>query len=813
MRTLKFFLAVLFTSAVVFILNTRNPLGLEAPPLGKLLNPFTGFWQNAEPVCSSMPEQIVLEGLDDRVEVIFDERMVPHIFAGNKEDAFFAQGYLTAMNRLWQMDISVRSIGGRLSEVLGLVTLEVDRRHRRQGFLRAAENALNAWRRSPEEMALIDSYVAGVNAYIHSLAPADYPLEFKLLDYEPEAWTPLHTALFFKNMAETLCFRHEDLPATNALAVLDRELFNFLFPEYMRGQSPVIPSSVKWTFEPMPVAPKLPETLVGEVMPYRSLPQPPPFIGSNNWAVAGTKTASGHPILCNDPHLRLSLPSIWYELQIQTPEFNTYGVSLPGIPGIIIGFNEDIAWGVTNVGQDVLDWYALTWIDEAKTQYLLDDRVMDVEFVTDSIRVRGQKTPVIQRTKYTVWGPVVYESDDSPYQDLAMRWIAHDVPEEKPFYELGTFYQLMTGAGYADYDRALQGYDSPAQNFAFASREGDIAIRVNGRFPLKSEQQGRFIQDGSLSASAWQGSIPREQVPQVKNPARGFISSANQHSTDPSYPYYYNGSFDEYRGRYINQQLEKGQQLRVEDMKALQLDNYSLLAKEGRTAFLNLLDSLELQPEEAEIVETLRHWNGRFEKEAVEPVYFQALLDSTYRHTFDEFLLMADTVEMLFPDTWKFVEVLRTRPDHMLFDDPSTPVRERAADIVRRSLRELVASIQAGGRLHQKSWSELKDTRIMHLAGIEAFSSGYVPSGGYGQAPNAIKGRSGPSWRMIVELGPEVKAYGVYPGGQSGNPGSRFYDNMIEDWAKGNYYELFFMEDRRDRRHEVVHSLLMNHAK
>lgn len=809
MRTLKFVLALFLTGATIFFLDTRNPLGLEIPPLGKLLNPFTGFWQNADPADITLPDQLEIEGLSAKVEVVFDDRLVPHIFAENKEDAFFAQGYLTAMNRLWQMDISVRSIGGRLSEVLGPVTLEMDRRRRKQGFVRAAENALKAWQRSPEEMAMIDSYVAGVNAYIHSLSPAEYPLEFKLLDYEPEPWTALHSALFFKNMAETLCFRHDDLSASNALALLDEELFNFLFPDYMPGQSPVIPSTVEWAFEPVPIAPRAPETLVGEVMPHRPLPQPPPFIGSNNWAVAGSKTASGYPILCNDPHLTLSLPSIWYELQIHAPEFNAYGVSLPGLPGIIIGFNEDIAWGVTNVGQDVLDWYALTWLDKEKTQYLLDDEVREVEFVIDTIRVRGRKEPVIEQTRYTTWGPVVYESEDHSHHDLAMRWVAHDVPEEKPFYELGTFYQLMTGRNYTDYDRALNGYDSPAQNFAFASREGDIAIRVNGKFPLKQKQQGRFVQDGSMSASAWQGSIPREQVPQVKNPPRGFVSSANQHSTDPSYPYYYNGSFDEYRGRYINQQLGKAAKVDLEDMKALQLDNFSLLATEGTTAFLKTLDSLELSPEATAIVETLRQWDGRFEGEAIAPVYFQSLLDSTYRHTFDEFLLIADTVEVLFPDTWKFVEILRDFPDHRLFDNPSTPERERAADIVRRSLQELVSATAEGGALHQKTWSELKNTQIKHLAGIEAFSSGYVPSGGYGQAPNAVKGRTGPSWRMIVELGPELKAYGIYPGGQSGNPGSSFYDNMIEDWARGHYYSLFYMEDRQDRRQEVLHVLKM----
>lgn len=809
MRHVKFAGLLLLLGAGILFFETHHPLGTSLPPLGKLVNPYTGFWQNAEVVPSGEDRELVLQGLEKEVEIVFDERMTPHIFAQNIQDAAFAQGYVTAMHRLWQMDISVRSISGRLSEVLGEQTLEHDRRQRRLGFVQAGKNALKGWQRNPEEFAMLKAYAKGVNAYLATLAPAEYPVEYKLLDYAPEPWTPLHSALFFKNMAYTLCFRHDDLGAGNMRAVFGEELFSFLYPEYMPGQSPVIPEEVAWGFDTLPVQPSLPATLIGEALPYKGLPQPPPYVGSNNWAVSGAKTASGYPILANDPHLRLTLPSIWYEVQIQTPQLNAYGVSLPGVPGIIIGFNEHIAWGVTNVGQDVLDWYALTWLDEEKTRYLIDDQAQDVNIVRDTITVRGRQQPVVEEIKYTRWGPVVYESQDHPYRDFAMRWIAHDVPEEKDFYELGAFYRLMKARNHRDYVEALNGYESPAQNFAFAAGDGDIAMRVNGKFPLKRKGQGRFMQDGSLSANAWLGFIPMDQVPQVKNPERGFVSSANQHSTAPSYPYYYNGSFDEYRGRYINQRLGGMDNITLEDMMALQQDNASLLPGEATPVLLEHLDSLELTEAERHVVDELRRWDYRFEQEAVAPVYFQVLMDSIYRHTFDEHFALRDSMEVLMPDTWRLVDLLRQHPAHALFDHRLTPERETAPDIIGRALREVAALTAEGKALADHSWSTFKNTNIRHLGRIEAFSSGFVPSSGYREAPNAVSSSNGPSWRMVVELGEEVRAYGVYPGGQSGNPGSPHYDEMVDDWARGDYHELVLMKDPADPRQPVLYSLTL----
>ncbi len=806
MRQVKFFAALFLTGGLVWLLNTHQPFGTPLPPLGKLINPFTGFWQNGEPLQQGAGGQRTLDlpGLSQEVTVVYDERLVPHIFAANVRDAAYAQGYVTAMHRLWQMDMTVRSVSGRLSEVLGEATLERDRSMLRFGLVEAAERELSAWRKAPDDWALFQAYADGINAYIETLRPADYPLEYKLLDFAPEAWTPMHSALVQKSMAFTLCFSADDLPASNTRRLLGAGRFDFLFPEYNPRQSPVIPEEVRFAFEPVEPSPDSAGWFMSDLLPGPHLPRTPDYVGSNNWAVAPGRTAAGHPILCNDPHLSLTLPSIWYELQLHLPAFNAYGVSLPGAPGIIIGFNEAMAWGVTNVGHDVLDFYQMAWTDGTRTEYLFDGAPRAVRLKEERIAVRGRSQPLLDTVRYTVWGPVIDRYRGASHDGLAMRWIAHDLPDERPFYTGGTFYRLMAGRGYDDYRDALRGYDSPAQNFVFAARAGDIALQVNGKLPIKRAGQGRFVQDGSRSASAWQGFIPREQVPSVHNPARGFVSSANQHSTSPDYPYYYNGNFNDYRGRYINRVLARDSSLTLEDMQALQNSNYSLLAEEALPVMLQRLDRKQLSAGEQALLDTLQRWDYYFDKEARAPVVWLEWWEQARQRTFDEFAAWQDSVPVLVPENWRFIELMADYPADAVFDDRSTPAVEQAGDVLTAAFRSACDTLQR----RPYAWGAYKRTTINHLGRIAALSVP-VDVGGFREAPNAMSEGAGPSWRMIVELGDEVRALGVYPGGQSGNPGSPYYDQMIDTWARGDYYELFFMRDAEDRRRPVLQSLLL----
>ncbi len=790
MARVKFLLPFALLLFFIGFLNTHQPFGLSVPPLGPLLSPFSGFWTLAEPKVPVKDETWLLEGVEDEVTVVFDERLVPHIYAQKVTDAAFAQGYVTAAFRLWQMDITVRGTAGRLSEVLGDVTLENDKRQRRLGFTRDAHLMVDAWKSSPEELQVVDAYARGVNAYLRQLDRADWPIEFKLLDYAPEEWSPWHSAVVVKSMAQTLCMRHDDVEASNSLRLLGPEEFQFLFPERNSRQSPVIPEEVEWMFDPLP----LPETETHaekDLLSYdhKLFPLPPPFMGSNNWALAGSRTASGAPMLANDPHLNLTLPSIWYEVQIYTPEYEACGVSLPGLPGVVIGFNQQVAWGVTNVSQDVLDWYRIEWVDDNRTTYRLDGKEISVSYARDTIRVRGED-PIIEETKMTRWGPVVYTDSAHSHKDLAMHWLAAEKAPEQSFYELGAFLRLGRAKNHADYQEALKGYGAPAQNFVFASRDGDIALQVNGRFPLKAEGQGKFVQNGNRSAQAWAGYIPMDQVPQAKNPPRGFVASANQRSTGADYPYYYNGFFDDYRGRYINRVLEQAEGWTPQDMMALQQDSRSLFPEELLPLMLEKLPRSGLSDTARQAVNLLEDWDYTFEAGKAAPVLFQEWYRHFYHMTFDELLAASEEKALLFPEKWRLIELADSFPTHRIFDQADSPEREDVALILKKSLSRMLVDYGESLLKGELQWSDYNNLQIRHLARIQAFSSDRIFSGGYRDAPNAINGSNGPSWRMVVDLSEPMQAWGVFPGGQSGNPGSYFYDNNIEVWAQGDYHPL-----------------------
>lgn len=820
MKIVKFLLSLLLTLAAIYFLN--KPITLDEPaadgsgkgketvipPVGPFFSPFSGFWQNAEPISSVTSQSFEVPELKGKISIVLDERLVPHIFAENIEDAVFAQGYIVAKNRLWQMDMIARLSGGRLAEVLGRDLLENDMLQRRRGMLLGAEKAVQAWQQSAESYSLIEAYVAGVNAYISQLSYRNYPLEFKLLNYKPEPWTVLKSALVKKYMDMTLCFGEDDLEATNALQAFGESTFEKLYPEYNPNQSPVIPSGTRWAFTPEPVRKNNELQEAVGLIDHKVYQKERELVGSNNWAVSGSKTKSGHPILANDPHLRLSLPSIWYELQMQAPQMNAYGVCVPGIPGILIGFNENIAWGETNVGHDVLDWYRINWTDEAKTSYQFNGSVKKAETVVNYYKVRGEDETVADTVKWTVWGPVVYESDEKPWHDLAMHWIGHLQPDKGDF---NTFIGLNTGKDYDDYMKALQHYDYPAQNFVFASRSGDIAITVNGKFPVKGKDQGRFVQDGNNPQNAWQRWVPRNHLPHVKNPERGFVASANQHSTDPTYPYYYNSThFDNYRGRHLAMELAQMDSISPEDMMKLQNSNYSVQAAEGLPVMIALVDTASLSAEQAGLLEKMGSWNFYFDKEKVEPVIFTKWFDAFYQMTFDEVLMLKDSIPILMPESWRLIQLAGEAPEDVIFDVQQTTDRETAGNIATVSFKAALDSL--AGELSEPgfNWSESKKTSIYHMARIPAFSRVNLEVGGYRHALNAISETHGPSWRMVVELGEEVKAWGVFPGGQSGNPGSGFYDTGLEKWRKGEYNELFFMKNKNDNRQPVLGTLEIN---
>ena len=805
MRIIPFIVSGLITAGLVIILNTS----LVAPaPLGKLLSPQHGIWQNAEPADENFTTDLRFPELSGKVEVYFDERLVPHVFAEQENDVYFVQGYLHAKFRLWQMDMQTHLAAGRVSEIAGEKGLQFDREFRRLGMAYAAEISQKEVEKDPVMKAECDAYTAGVNAYIDNLTESKLPIEYKLMGFKPEKWSNLKTALFLKLMSWDLAAHEDDLEMTNAKSFFNADDFAKLFPALQDSLDPIIPRGT--AFAKQKVFPKAPSNVDSFYLNNKDLAieetqKPDPENGSNNWAVSGKKTKSGAPILCNDPHLGLNLPSLWYEIQLSTPAYNAYGVSFPGSPGVIIGYNDSCAFGFTNGGRDVRDYYEIKFKDDTRAEYLFNGSYHPTKFRVETIKIKD-KADYIDSVAYVQlgndWCPVMYDKSFNGKRNVnnkyyAVRWKAHD-----PSNELKIFNMLDRAKNYSDYLAAVTNLHTPGQNAAFACKNGDIAIRTQGDWPAKWKGQGDFIMPGTDSSYLWQGMIPQDEVPFQYNPERGFISSANQKPVDESYPYYLGRNYPVYRGLYINKRLTAMNGITPQDMMALQTDNYDIFAATANPLFVKNMKQNELNADEKKYFDLLKNWDYKADVGSKGTTVFEILWKNFTDTVFNDEFAKAPKVVM-HPFESSLVEGILKDTAYKFLDDINTPQKETLADEVTAAFKRTciqLKPIEDSGKL---DWEKYKGTHITHLARVLVpFNRMNLPIGGGVHCINAAKPDHGPSWRMVISLTKETEAYGVYPGGQSGNPGSKYYDNFVDQWAAGKYYLLWMMTkgEEKDKR-------------
>jgi penicillin G amidase len=793
MKIVKFSIGLLLTLSLIFLLNNGWIVnGSPIPPLGKFLDPYHGFWQNIESQRQQEPEKLEIAGLKAPVSVSYDSLLIPHIFAENDEDLYLAQGYVTARHRLWQMEFQTHAAAGRVSEILaGDAILNFDRSQRRLGMVYGAKKALAYMQEDPLISKVISSYTEGINQYINSLDYEDLPFEYKLLDYEPEHWQPIKCALLLKNMAKTLNIGDKDMEMSNALKLFGIDAVNLLYPDDEGVGDPIVDNPGGWKFKPVTLD-TIPSALPEDLIKIKKLPGPDPTTGSNNWAVAGAKTTTGSPMLCSDPHLTLSLPSIWYAIQLHTPSSNVMGVSLPGSPCVVIGFNDSIAWAVTNAQRDLVDWYHIRYQDNTRTKYFLDNEWVNTELVIEEFKIKGQPS-FYDTVIYTHWGPVTYDKNfhgDDNLKDYAFRWIAHDRSEE-----IMALYKLNRAKNHNEYMDALNHFHSPAQNFVFASVSGDIAMRIQGKYPVRKQWEGKFVLDGTRRSNGWQTFIPNEQNVAYKNPSRNFVSSANQYPVDKTYPYYITAThYEAYRNRRINQVLSEKDSITVNDLMKLQNDNYNLKAAESLPLFLSHLDSTALKPAEQTAFKILRSWNYFNHADSEGASYYEAWWDMLMPMLWDE--MKQDGILLERPTTYQTIKLIREKPDLEFFDIQKTNEKETAREVLRKSFSEAVESIEKWKKEHSETvaWADYKDSFIGHLLPPMQALSIPVKTGGNHDIVNAHSRTHGPSWRMVVSLEKDaVKAWATYPGGQSGNPGSKHYSNLLTRWVLGEYYPMNFL--------------------
>ena len=798
MRTFFAVFLAIITVALVLVLNTS--IG-SIPAVGKLIDPVNGCWANAEAVNKDFNTDYKLP-VQKTATVWYESLMIPHIHAANAHDVYFIEGYIHAMNRLWQMDMETRAAAGRVSEAVGDKALAFDRKQRRKGMGYAAENSLRAMEADPRTKLMMDAYTEGINKYISSLSYRDYPLEYKLIGFAPEQWTNLKSALLLKYMADDLTGGTDDIALTYLRDKLPKDQFDLLFPEKIMGSTPVIPVGTVFD-KPSLTTPQAPPGSIA--FPHFSTTdfgeKREDGTGSNNWALSGSRTASGAAILCNDPHLALNLPSLWYQVQLQTPDMNVCGVSLPGTPGVVIGFTDSVSWGLTNNYRDVKDFYVIKPVAENKNKYWFAGKQLDFAKRVEHIGVKG-KADIVDTIDYTIHGPVTYEEqnakDGGLRKPLAMCWMGHRATNE-----LLAIYLLNRAKNYNDYVDAIMNFQCPAQNFAFADRSGNIAIWGQGQFVNKWKEQGRFVMEGEDSATLWKELIPMRENPHVFNPVQGFVASANESVTDSTYPYWYNGDFVELRAWRINQVLSGLPKATIQDMFDLQQDTYSFLAANA----LSLMFKFEPWPAyKIDIgnvcVKKLQHWSCNLTAESDTATMFQIWWNMVANDLWGSNL--GSVPNHLIPLQERTMQLLKAADEGQNTSFPQFS-KDSLTRCIVRSLVKTIDSVRILQKtLGTANWYKVKNTSITHLAKLPAFSYDHLKIGGWGNTVNAAKGDHGPSWRMVVQMGKEIEAYGVYPGGQSGNPGSRHYADFIDSWAAGRYYRLQFLPNTDTQNNDAI---------
>jgi penicillin amidase len=755
---------------------------------------------------------IQLDGLDGPVDVYRDALGVPHIYATTAHDLVFAQGFIEAQDRFWQMEFQRRIGSGRLSEVLGEAALDQDRFIRTVGWHRTA--AQEAEMLEGQTRVLLEAYAQGVNAYLNTHSGSN-GLEFAVLGltgvrFEPEPWTPLDSLTFAKVMAWDLggASRTELLRAQMA-AKLGMPAVADLMPPY----NPDHPTIVAHQLSEASLR-AIPDAAYTRVMGEDFA-----GIGSNNWVISGDRTSTGTPMLANDPHLGIQMPSIWYEVGLHCqpvgPEcnFNVVGGSLLGAPGVIIGHNDRIAWGVTNLGPDVVDFFIERQNPQNPNQYEYQGEWLDMHIVREEIQVNGLDEPEIIDVRITRHGPIINDvvggtEDEWIYgwEPLAFSWTALE-----PGTTIQSFLLINQAHDWESFREALSYFDVPSQNFIYADVDGNIGYQAPGQIPIRASGDGSMPVPGWDGASEWIGMIPFEELPSIFNPESGYIVTANNAVVGPEYPYFISMDWAPgYRARRIIELIEADESISVVDMQAIQRDDSPLFAQDVLHHVLAVRpDDLRL----AQAVDLLRSWDGRADRDSAGAALFEAFQVGLINTTFEDEL--GD--QLISQSRGRLLEALRyliETPDARWFDDIYTDEIENRDDMIELSLEYAVDELTEllGKNMNDWRWGDLHTATFVNQSlgqsGItpveRIFNRGPVETDGASGAINntgfslsePFHVVSLPSYRQVVDLGDLSRSLSIHTTGQSGHPFHEHYDDMIDLWRNGQYHAMLWTREQ-----------------
>jgi penicillin G amidase len=744
-----------------------------------------------------------LAGLNSRVEIIRDRWGVPHIFAENYQDLFFAQGYVHAQDRFWQMEFQRRLVAGRLAEVFGSMAVSADRWMRILGMYHVAEREVGLIQTG--DRPVLESYSEGVNAY---LSRRHLPVEFALLRYEPEPWKPADSLAWSKMMAWMLSVNWES-------ELFRQQLVERLGPEVAAQLE--LQANECW-----PLVLDLPEALgfenqLADFARSWAGPGAREGVGSNNWVVSGSRTTSGKPILANDMHLLLTAPSVWYENHLVSNDYNVTGVSLPGLPMIISGHNGRVAWGLTAGFADIQDLYEeqLRRTPQGGVEYMFEEQWHPAEVRQEEIRVRGGGAQV-QEVVVTRHGPIINDMlEETPKKPYALKWTASETSGST----FNALWSINQARDCYEFREALRFWNVPVLNIVYADVEGNIGYSLAGKVPIRAKGHGELPVEGWTGDCEWTGYIPFEEMPHLFNPPSGYIATANNRVAGMDFPYWLGWDYvsGDRAERIIELILSKAQ-IDVDYVKQMHMDQVSPSAR----VIADVISELEPDdPQLTRVVERMRKWDGSQAADSIEAAVYQVFTRVLLRMLLENRLgdLMSTysggkVSEISGPSvwghhSWEWLRREIRRPDSPWFNIGSG--RDRNA-VLLQALRSTVDFLieELGPDMYDWSWGFFHKVTFQHQIGRikpldQVFNRGPYPVGGDGNTiwatasmfdrVDSSNGVVGPPFRFIADLSNLNQSHGILVPGNSGQPGSPHYDDQVEDWFKGEYHPMLYRKE------------------
>lgn len=776
-----------------------------------LLKAIFRFWSRLK--LPPLDGKMELKGLNGRIEIIRDEWGVPHIYAEDLHDLLFAQGFVHAQDRLWQMEVNRRAACGQLSEFIGEEGLDADRMSRTFGYARIGARDWDLFR--PEQQQIIHSYCAGINAWIGHKS-FKKPVEMSLVGLQPHTWTPLDVMAMSRLLTDQMSWGwYDELIRAKLIDIVGPEAAAELDNTYPKGHAVTLPKGIEYG---KIAEPERLHAMDGPLFPH--------ITGSNAWTVSGELTETGKPYLCNDPHLPITTPNIWYEIHLDCPALKVAGVSIAGMPLVPIGHNERISWGITLSFTDIEDLFVEQFTDETCTAYIYKGQVKQSVVYEEAIHIKGRREPFVEKVVTTEHGVVISDILGHADQKLSLASMALRSSDS-----VWGWFVLNHARHWNDFKDAVRHLTAPGLNIVYADVDGNIGYYNSGKMPVKTKDQSSIPMPGWTGEHDWEAFVPFEEMPHSINPERGYIITCNHKVEPEDFPHYMGDIYmNGYRAVRLEQLFSEGGKFGPEAFSRMQMDIVSLPGKRF-TAHYADLEFQDARCEQARRL--LLGWDHVLDTESVGGTLYKVA----------KYFVVKRLYENDIPDS-KLIDELLGQGFNVSFGPANTFLGHNTTTLLRlldegddswwirnyggsgKLLRDgLTAAVdwltdRLGKDMSTWKWGRLHRIDMVHALSVkkplgDIFNIGPFPVGGDTDTPlqtvTIAPGKYGgeiaaPSYRQIIDMSDFDNSKTVMPNGQSGNMASPYFSDQVGDWLAGRYHPMCWTREKVEahRRHTLI---------